>query len=126
MSYYRICSRRIWHPSRGFRLRPRWLSVQWLRLRFFYLIRSCLSKWKLPYQNMVKFLKKKQGNKKSKIINSHNPILNNNGYGCGCNTRSYEPLNNPFYSEAISDCLEFIKLSSISAAENGSRLNSSY
>ncbi|PON73237.1 hypothetical protein TorRG33x02_249730 [Trema orientale] len=121
MSYNRISGRRIWHPSRGFRLKPRRLSfsVHWLRLRFFYFIRFCLSKWKFPYERMIKFLKKKQG-KKSKI-KSHNLILN--GYGCRGDTRSYEPLN-PFYSEAISDCLEFIKLSSVSAAEDGNQLNS--
>lgn len=115
MSYDWISGRRR-RPSRGFRLHKRRFSV--LRVRFFYFIRF-FCKWKFPYEQALKLLTKKGRTKRSIAsgninINensSHQEILVLQG-----RRRSTSACNsNSFYSEAISDCLEFIKMSALSA-----------
>ncbi|EXB56260.1 hypothetical protein L484_024797 [Morus notabilis] len=135
LSYNRINRRRILlgQPWRGgFRLkkaRPR-LCVEWLRVRrLFSLIRSIwLCKWKSAlHDHIMKML--------NVIIKKKTAPGSVNGSNTGkCNMititttttttspssmtiRSYNyRLNSLFYSEAISDCLEYIKLSSNSSS----------
>jgi hypothetical protein len=130
MSYEWISGRRIRRPSRGFRLRKRRFSV--LRVRLFYFIRF-FCKWKFPYEQALKLLKK--GRTKRSIASSNNININENSCReilvldlegrrrstsrSACNLGSYiSNGSNSFYSEAISDCLEFIKMSALSADAN--------
>jgi hypothetical protein len=130
MSYEWISGRRIRRPSRGFRLQKRRFSV--LRVRFFYFIRF-FCKWKFPYEQALKLLKK--GRTKRSIASSNNININENSCReilvldlegrrrstsrSACNLGSYiSNGSNSFYSEAISDCLEFIKMSALSADAN--------
>jgi hypothetical protein len=130
MSYEWISGRRIRRPSRGFRLQKRRFSV--LRVRFFYFI-GFFCKWKFPYEQALKLLKK--GRTKRSIASSNNININENSCReilvldlegrrrstsrSACNLGSYiSNGSNSFYSEAISDCLEFIKMSALSADAN--------
>lgn len=131
-SYNRINRRRILLGQRwrgGFQLkkaRPR-LCVEWLRVRrYFSSIRSIwLRKWKSAlHDHIMKML--------NVIIKKKSAPGSVNGSNTGkCNMitistttspssmtiRSYNyRLNSSFYSEAISDCLEYIKLSSNSSS----------
>lgn len=126
MTYDWISGRRTRRPSRGFRLQKRRFSV--LRVRFFYFIRF-FCKWKFPYEQALKLLKKGR-TKRSVASSSHNININENSCReilvldlepegqrrstsrSACNSGSYiNNGSNSFYSEAIFDCLEFIKMS---------------
>ncbi|XWS42255.1 hypothetical protein CRYUN_Cryun17cG0152500 [Craigia yunnanensis] len=123
MSYNRV-GRRC-RGSKGFRINiPRRFSVQGLRARFFYLFRL-LSRWRSSYGRALRLIIRKMGvNGSSNII-----IKRNNSSGRGSRSRLLTPTeaplpnsrlrsslgrSNSFYSEAIADCLEFIKRSSLS------------
>ncbi|KAH8494662.1 hypothetical protein POPTR_011G145200v4 [Populus trichocarpa] len=112
--------------TRGFRLKyPRRFSVQRLRARFFYLFRF-FSRWRSSYGRAVQYLKRG--------VNRNSSIIER----CGSNERGFMMdatschymgkvddqyrfrsfgRSNSFYSEAIADCLEFIKRSSISVEQ---------
>lgn len=91
------------HPRRGFRIRRRF-CVNWLRVRFFYLLRF-FCKWKFSCDHFTRILVKSITRPK-RIRSGTNNSKNNDHF-------------NTFYSEAISECLEYIKLSSAaSAAKN--------
>ncbi|KAK9271030.1 hypothetical protein L1049_026619 [Liquidambar formosana] len=102
---------RRWHPSGGFRLRTR---RNRLHIRFVHFI-SLLCRWKYLYEKAILLLKKGITRRSNKCSDSH---YNNNsnlkrrrvleaGGSIGGST-SYGP-SSPFYSEAISECLEFIR-----------------
>ncbi|WVZ22837.1 hypothetical protein V8G54_001381 [Vigna mungo] len=110
MSYNRVSSGR-----KGFRLNPRKLYVLRLRKRFNFFLRlfdSC----KLSYGEVIQLLKKlvcrkgcfKRNNSSTCLVREEK--LNDCRMGsCG--------RSNSFYAEAIADCLEFIKRTSISSMD---------
>ncbi|PON50044.1 hypothetical protein PanWU01x14_226810 [Parasponia andersonii] len=126
------CSGRMrsWHGSRGFRLNLRRFSVSRLRTRFMCLLRL-LSKWR--WSSLLLLLKGNRSTTTTTITTSNNSISksrlvassehpqfqdeNNyycNGHGHGHRRPTSLGRSNSFYAEAIADCLEFIKRSSIS------------
>ncbi|KAG7971371.1 hypothetical protein I3843_07G130400 [Carya illinoinensis] len=117
MSYDRIFCDRRRRLLRGFRLQRRRFSV--LRVRFISYFIRFFCKWKFPNLKALKILPKKGTVAKRRIITS-NIIKNPNSQQrmvTTCSSRSYNQINS-FHSEAISDCLEFIKMSAISADGN--------
>lgn len=110
MGYTRVGKRR-----KGWRLRR--FSVQGLRARFLYLFNQ-ISRWRSSYGRTLRSIIKKMGGDIMAIRNNssrswrtrtnHVPLTNS------CRLRSSLGHSNSFYSEAISDCLEFIKRSSVS------------
>lgn len=116
MSYYhRVLGRRC-HGTRGFRLNSRKFSVQRLRAKFYYLFRM-LSRWRSSYENGLSYLKRNIArNSGKKDSSSRRDLVAPNVYGAEYRLRSFG-RSNSFYSEAIADCLEFIKRSSVSGDE---------
>ncbi|KAL5752253.1 hypothetical protein ACOSP7_022439 [Xanthoceras sorbifolium] len=137
MSHYtRVGRRTSSHnhgSSRGFKLNQRRFSVQGLRAKFVYLFRV-MSRWRYSCGQALKSLNKKgttttTSNRRSSYIfprnssssrrslvmvdSSSSSSSNNNN----CRLRSFG-RSNSFYSEAIADCLEFIKRSSISVDDH--------
>ncbi|KAI4327877.1 hypothetical protein L6164_020288 [Bauhinia variegata] len=124
MTYNRISSGRVSSSSchgtcRGFRLNPRRLYVLRLRKRFTFLFRL-FDRWKLSYVQALRLLKKvfrrKGGCKRNNSNSSRSSLVreeNIKGAPESCRFRSYG-RSNSFYAEAIADCLEFIKRTSIS------------
>lgn len=100
--------------SKGFRINiPRRFSVQRLRARFFYIF-GLLSRWRSSYGRALRLTSRKMRN-------------NSSGRGRGSRRSLMTPKpkevslpnsrlmrSNSFYSEAIADCLDFIKRSSLS------------
>ncbi|KAB5534866.1 hypothetical protein DKX38_017952 [Salix brachista] len=104
--------------TRGFRLKyPRRFSVQRLRARFFYLFRV-FRRWRSSYGRAVQYLKRGMGRNSSIIdrCGSSERGFMMDSTRCHymgklddqCRFRSFG-RSNSFYSEAIADCLEFIK-----------------
>ncbi|KAK9678676.1 hypothetical protein RND81_11G226800 [Saponaria officinalis] len=86
---------------RGFRLNNvRKISIHKLRVKFMHLFKV-LYKWRRSYKSVIKSIRKK-------ICCKTNFIEMNS-----CRLRSLGRTNS-FYTEAISDCLEFIKRNSVS------------
>ncbi|KAE8010779.1 hypothetical protein FH972_007115 [Carpinus fangiana] len=117
--------------SRGFRLNPKRFSVQRLRERFIYLFKL-LNRWRSSYGQALKSLKKGLGRTKYGIIKRNNSsssrrrslvakLVPNTNMGRPdhhhSRLRSFG-RSNSFYAEAIADCLEFIKRSSLSVDQN--------
>ncbi|KAK1259735.1 hypothetical protein QJS04_geneDACA001444 [Acorus gramineus] len=98
---------------KGFRLSSGRFSVQKLRVRWFNLI-SLLRRWRSCCDQALKSLK---------INIKHNQIFTSKrsrrrrGVRGGPRAERMCRRSNSFYAEAISDCLEFIKRSSISMDE---------
>ncbi|XP_019446414.1 PREDICTED: uncharacterized protein LOC109349849 [Lupinus angustifolius] len=107
MSYNRVSSVKC----KGFRLNLRKLYVLRLCKRFTFFLRI-FDKWKVSYGEAVKVLKKvfrrKSGFKRNNSNNSRSDG--------DCRVTSYV-RHNSFYAEAIADCLEFIKRTSISSMD---------
>lgn len=116
---------------RGFRLNIRKLSIQRLRTRFIHFFRV-LFKWRKSYDRAVKSFKKGiscGGSTRNCTTYSNNNTTTTNNNGSNnrlisedrrkpdCRLRSL-CRSNSFYTEAIADCLEFIKRNSYSAHEN--------
>ncbi|KAJ6423052.1 hypothetical protein OIU84_024058 [Salix udensis] len=106
--------------TRGFRLKyPRKFSVQRFRARFLYLFRF-LSRWRSSYGQAVQSLKKGMGRNSSRkrvlVMEAASCHYIGGGGDEHCSFRSFG-RSNSFYSEAIADCLEFIKRSSISVEQ---------
>ncbi|KAK9928503.1 hypothetical protein M0R45_025636 [Rubus argutus] len=99
-----IASKRWRHRARGFKLKTvrRRLCVQWHRVNYFISFFYKLKYWKFPYVDRVVNLFKKGGRP---------GIRRSNCNSINCNKASSRNSLNSFYSDAISDCLEFIKLS---------------
>ncbi|KAF9667121.1 hypothetical protein SADUNF_Sadunf16G0300000 [Salix dunnii] len=112
--------------TRGFRLKyPRRFSVQRFRARFLYLFRF-LSRWRSSSGQAVQSLKKGMGRNSSikRCSSSSRRVLVMDATSChymgkGDEHYSFRSFgrSNSFYSEAIADCLEFIKRSSISVEQ---------
>ncbi|KAK7309429.1 hypothetical protein RJT34_06148 [Clitoria ternatea] len=125
MSYNRVSSGRgsssCHGKCRGFRLNLRRLYFLRLRKRFTFLLRL-FDRWKLSYAQALQLLKKvfrrKSGFRRNYSSNSSNGSVKEeriNGH-VDCRLSSYG-RNNSFYAEAIADCLEFIKRTSISSMD---------
>lgn len=121
MGYSKI-GRRCHGAGRGFRLNPKRFSVQRLRARFFHLFKL-LSRWKSSYGQALQSLKRgmvtinNYSLRRNSSTNSRRGLVvevSSHNYGLGdCRMITFR-RSNSFYSEAIADCLEFIKRSSIS------------
>nr|GLL19041.1 hypothetical protein A4A49_41782 [Ipomoea trifida] len=111
---------------RGFRLSPRRFYVHRIRTRFLNLFRL-LRKWKTSYDAAIRSLRKHMncgGGRRKKNNNNHG---NNRGTREMMNYALYRGSgdyrlksfgrSNSFYSEAIADCLDFIKRNSVSMEE---------
>ncbi|CAL0314253.1 unnamed protein product [Lupinus luteus] len=124
MSYKRVNSGRgssCNGKCRGFRLNLRRLYVLRLRKRFSFFLRV-FDKWKVSYGEALQVLKKvfrrKGGFKRNNSTSSKNGLIKEErikGH-VDCRVTSYV-MNNSFYAEAIADCLEFIKRTSISSRD---------
>nr|DAD41894.1 TPA_asm: hypothetical protein HUJ06_016217 [Nelumbo nucifera] len=114
MSYNRV-GRRWHHRMKGFRLNARRFSVCRLRTRLWYLF-GVLSRWKSSYGQALESLKKgissSSSSRRGLAMGGENLISRHRD----CKLRSFG-RSNSFYSEAIADCLEFIKRTSISVDE---------
>ncbi|KAG2695089.1 hypothetical protein I3843_07G000500 [Carya illinoinensis] len=117
--------RRSCHGNRGFRLNTKRFSVQRFRARFVYLFKL-LNSWRSSYGQALKSLKKGLGRRNSININNSGVGSNStmslvlkvpNMGRADCRLRSFG-RSNSFYAEAIADCLEFIKRSSVSEDRN--------
>lgn len=134
MSYNRDGYGRIkCHGSRGFRLNPKRFSVSKLRARFLCLFRI-LNRWRCSYGKALQLLKKSMSRSNGTTaginITRNNSTSSRRGLfmevvqekkgrvqDYQCRLRSLG-RSNSFYAEAIADCLEFIKRSSISVEQN--------
>ena len=107
--------------SRGFRLNPRKFYVLRLRKRFNFFLRL-FDSWKLSYGEAIQLLKKmvcrKSGLKRNNSNNSTRSFVREEKIKGqdDCKMRSFG-RSNSFYAEAIADCLEFIKRTSISSMD---------
>ncbi|KAG4939047.1 hypothetical protein GLYMA_16G114400v4 [Glycine max] len=109
--------------SRGFRLNPRKFYVLRLRKRFNFFLRL-FDSWKLSYGEAIQLLKKmvcrKSGLKRNNSNNSTRSLVRSREEKIkdheDCKMRSCG-RSNSFYAEAIADCLEFIKRTSISSMD---------
>ncbi|KAJ1377671.1 hypothetical protein SESBI_48635 [Sesbania bispinosa] len=125
MSYNRVSSGKLSgcsHGScRGFRLNHRKLYVLRLRKRFTFFLRI-FDSWKLSYGEALQLLKKvfcrKGGFKRNNSNSSRRSLVREEEIKgqSDCRMRSYG-RSNSFYAEAIADCLEFIKRTSISSRD---------
>jgi hypothetical protein len=112
--------------TRGFRLKyPRRFSVQRFRARFFCLFRF-LSRWRSSYGQAVQYLKRGMGRDSGikRCGSSKRVLVMDATSTCHYMEKGDEHYSfrsfgrsNSFYSEAIADCLEFIKRSSISVEQ---------
>ncbi|XVF16063.1 hypothetical protein REPUB_Repub09cG0208700 [Reevesia pubescens] len=120
---YAMVGRRC-RGCKGFRLNiPRRFSVQGLRARFSYLFRQ-FSRWRSSYGRALRLIIRKMGmNGSSNMMmikrnNSSSSLVtltpNEVTLPNSCRLRPSLARSNSFYSEAIADCLEFIKRSSLS------------
>ncbi|KAL9679375.1 hypothetical protein QQ045_017234 [Rhodiola kirilowii] len=131
-SYAKVSSRSSGRSCRGFSMRcSRRISVQAIRARFLFMFRV-IKKWTYAYCRALKFLKigmnlndgcgdRKIGKNMSELGSSRCM----NGLVADFMPRSHEcsrmrsfGRSNSFYSEAIADCLEFIKRNSVSDHED--------
>lgn len=125
MSYKRVCSGKgssCHGKCRGFRLNLRRLYVLRLRKRFNFFIRL-FDMWKVSYAEALHVLKKvfrrKGGFKRNNSNSNKSGLVREErikGHADNCRVTSYG-RNNSFYAEAIADCLEFIKRTSISSMD---------
>ena len=114
MSYNRVSSGKKVSRCRGFRLNPRKLYVLRLRKRFNFFLRL-FDSWKLSYVEAIQLLKKvvcrKGGFRRNNSNNSSSCLVREDCRMGPCGR------SNSFYAEAIADCLEFIKRTSISSMD---------
>ncbi|KAL2348724.1 hypothetical protein Fmac_002724 [Flemingia macrophylla] len=122
ISYNRVSSGRgsSYHGKcRGFRLNLRRLYFLRLRKRFTFLLRL-FDRCKLSYSQALQLLKKvfkrKSGFKRNYSNSSRSGLMRGEKGQCDYRVSSYG-RNNSFYAEAIADCLEFIKRTSISSMD---------
>ncbi|CAK9176881.1 unnamed protein product [Ilex paraguariensis] len=114
---YKRVGRRC-HGMRGFRLKyPRRFSVQRLRKKFLFLFRVC-SRWRFSLRSWTRSTCRSRsdingGSSRRNFVAQEVEVPNMYQYHIDYRLKSFG-RSNSFYSEAISDCLEFIKRSSIS------------
>ncbi|WCJ32866.1 hypothetical protein M5689_014263 [Euphorbia peplus] len=101
---------------RGFRLHPiRRFSVQKLKSRLVYLFRFVRSKWRScssSYGQTFQSLKKGSMSSRRRLVVVHQSSYYSRSRPTATTTSFCR--SNSFYSEAIADCLDFIKTSSSS------------
>ncbi|KAF8011228.1 hypothetical protein BT93_J1745 [Corymbia citriodora subsp. variegata] len=125
---------------RGFRINPRRLSVKRLRARFASLFRI-LSQCRFSYGQALKFLKSgcffcrsrsrshgsgikrssSSGSRRNLVVTAARVRAEPGRADYGAKLRCYS-RSNSFYSEAIADCLEFIKRTSVSLDQSRDRI----
>ncbi|CAI9110424.1 OLC1v1010438C1 [Oldenlandia corymbosa var. corymbosa] len=123
------------HGFRGFRLNPKRFSVQRLRTKFLFLMKL-FSKWRNSYGNALRSLRKNiSSSRGSKSFRKDQSGLNTssrrnlvflkndvddhrNSTDRDCRRMKSFARTNSFYTEAIADCLDFIKRNSLSLDEN--------
>ncbi|KAG6392716.1 hypothetical protein SASPL_146940 [Salvia splendens] len=101
-NYDRITSKR-WFGIKGVRLNSRRFSVQRLRTNFFSILRV-FNKWKSSYNKCLRLL----GRNLARKAGNAPPAR------CSYSTVRTTNHSSSFCSEAIADCLEFIKRNSVS------------
>ncbi|CAL5197366.1 unnamed protein product [Lathyrus oleraceus] len=111
MSYSRVSN----GSNKGFRLNPRKFYVLRLRKRFSFFLRI-FNNLKLSYGDTLQMLKRlfcrKSGFRRNN--SSRRSLVRDEDYW---KTRSSYVRSNSFYAEAIEDCLEFIKRTSVSSRD---------
>ncbi|OIV94385.1 hypothetical protein TanjilG_25447 [Lupinus angustifolius] len=124
MSYNRVSSGKgssCHGKCRGFRLNLRRFYVMHLHKRFSFFLRL-FDKWKVSYgkafQVLKKVLRRKSGLRRKNSNSSRSSLVSKERIKGNADFRvtSYG-RNNSFYAEAIADCLEFIKRTSISSMD---------
>ncbi|KAK1439266.1 hypothetical protein QVD17_05082 [Tagetes erecta] len=101
MSYNRVGRR--YNPARGFRLNSKRFYVQRLRAKFFNFFKILMGSWRSGSSY------EKNPTRVSGKTSQRRLVAQENVYRLRSFGRS-----NSFYSEAIEDCLEFIRRSSVS------------
>ncbi|KAI8020231.1 hypothetical protein LOK49_LG04G01399 [Camellia lanceoleosa] len=118
LTYNKVGNRSSTTGKRCFRLNPKRFSVQRLRAKFLYVFRI-FSKWRCLYGHDLESIKKgviKRSSNSRKESSSKRNLVTPNVSRADYRLRSFG-RSNSFYSEAIADCLEFIKRTSISVDE---------
>lgn len=134
MGYKMMMMMKRCHGLRGFRVNPRRFSVQRLRSKFFFLLKI-FNNWRSSYGNALRSMKRnmapvrrKSRDSKRNLVkmdannyhhhdNIHTSSSSHQGHDRNyCRLRHYG-RSNSFYSEAIADCLDFIKRNSLSVDE---------
>ncbi|CAA2982728.1 Hypothetical predicted protein [Olea europaea subsp. europaea] len=126
MGYDRVGIKRC-NGVKGFRINSRRFSVGRIRRRFLYLFRI-LRRWKCSYSNALRSLKRNiitRRRRRNGKDNIHMELPYSYGYSCDHHQYRFRTLahSNSFCSEAIADCLDFIKRNSISMDEYKPMLN---
>ncbi|MFS8034282.1 hypothetical protein Hanom_Chr17g01579331 [Helianthus anomalus] len=101
MNYNRVGRR--YYPTRGFRLNCKRFYVQRLRAKFFNFFKILMGSWRKSFSY------EKNTTRVSGKTSQRSLVAKENAYRLRSFGRS-----NSFYSEAIEDCLEFIKRTSVS------------
>ncbi|KAI3699279.1 hypothetical protein L2E82_43495 [Cichorium intybus] len=101
LSYTRV--RRKYYTIRGFRLNPKRFYVQRLRAKFCNFFKNLMVSWRSRSSSVYEKCA-------TKGLSQRNIVTKENAYRLRSFGRS-----NSFYSEAIEDCLEFIRRSSVSS-----------
>lgn len=118
MSYNKVSSSYSQGGYKGFRLNPRKFYVLRLRKRFGFFLRL-IDSVKVSYGEALQVLKKvfcrKSRFKRNNSSSSRRSLVREE-QGDWKMMRSYG-RSNSFYAEAIEDCLEFIKRTSVSSKE---------
>ncbi|CAI9299030.1 unnamed protein product [Lactuca saligna] len=103
------------HKSRGFRVNLKRFSVQGLRTKLFNFFKILVRSWK-SYSSSLSYTKSRS-KRCSKVRDCSSPrssvTTGNVDQSYVCRLRSLG-RSHSFYAEAIADCLEFIKNSSVS------------
>lgn len=107
---------------RGFRLNPRRFYVHRIRTRFLNLFKL-FRRWKTSYVTALRSLRKHMNGRRNKNHHQYgsNRVTREMNYAlyrgsCDYRLKSFG-RSNSFYSEAIADCLDFIKRNSVSMEE---------
>ncbi|CAI9758084.1 unnamed protein product [Fraxinus pennsylvanica] len=112
---------------KGFRINSRRFSVGRIRRKFLYLFRL-LGRWRCSYSNALRSLKRniitRRRRRRRNNISMELPY-SSHGYSTDHHQYRFRTLahSNSFCSEAIADCLDFIKRNSISMDEYKPMLN---
>ncbi|GER26216.1 cytochrome b561/ferric reductase transmembrane [Striga asiatica] len=115
---------------KGFRLKPRRFYVSRLRRNFMFFFRV-VRRWRNSYKKALRRLRGKLAGK-SNVVAGRQDVCGDGrkvgfGYNGGSCHSSGGPMrtmahSNSFCSEAIADCLEFIKRNSVSAEDETSSI----
>ncbi|KAL6560844.1 hypothetical protein OROHE_006021 [Orobanche hederae] len=97
--------------TKGLRLNPKRFSVGRLRANFLILI-GILRRWRNSYKNALRQLRRNMVRRRKQRDSLDNMEVGYNSYSSGRIRTMVH--SNSFCSEAIADCLEFIKRNSVS------------